>query len=155
MAVLVGSFASCDLSEVGGELGLLETAGGDIGMRGDDLAPGTQSPCRLALDGSDGCLAYFFPGLILEADAQELLLLALDLRGLVGSRDGREQTLNAIEGAVGVVGTEGLLMCPLVAHLAQLTHKRTLCLTEDVAEYDVPLIPHHQQQRLGVPVFIA
>src|SRR5256885_1337925 len=83
---------------------------------------------------------------------QQLLLLALDLCGLVSSRDGREQTLYAIESAVGVIGTEGLLMGPLVAHVAQLTHERTLCLTEDVAEYDVPLIPHDQQQRLGVPV---
>src|SRR6266496_4182289 len=46
-------------------------------------------------------------------------------------------------------------MCPFITHFAQLTYERTLCLTEDITEHDVPLIPHNQQQRLRVPVFIA
>src|SRR5438552_3976833 len=61
IAILFGSFTSCDLPEIGGEFRLLKTTGGDVGMRDDDITPGTQSPCRVALDGSNSCLAYFFP----------------------------------------------------------------------------------------------
>src|SRR6266536_3161129 len=124
IAILVGSFASCDLPEIGGEFRLLKTTGGDVGMWSDDITPGTQSPCRVALDGSNSCLAYFFPGLILKADAQELLPLTLDLCGLVSSCDGCEQTLNAVESTVGIVGTERLLMGPFITHFAQLTYAR-------------------------------
>src|SRR6266571_1168023 len=85
VAILVCSFTSCDLPEIGCEFCLLKTTGGDVGMWSDDITPGTQSPYGVALDGSNSCFAYFFPSLILKTDAQEILPLALDLCGLVSS----------------------------------------------------------------------
>ena len=155
ITILVGALSAHNLPKVGGELCLLVAAGSDIGMRGNDLAPGAQSPCWLALDWCHRGFAHLFPGLLLKADAQQFLLLALNFRSLVGSGDGREQALNTIEGAVGIVGAEGLLMRPFVTHIAQLAHERTLCFAKDVAEHDIPLIPHDEQQYLGVPVFLA
>ncbi len=48
VAVLVGAFAKVHLPEVGGELSLLVTTAGDVGMGRHHLAPGTKrlSGCR-------------------------------------------------------------------------------------------------------------
>jgi hypothetical protein len=47
VAVLVGALVLVDLPQVGGELGLLVAAGGDVGVGRDDLAPGGRPPWGL------------------------------------------------------------------------------------------------------------
>ena len=50
VAVLVAGLAAGDLAEVGRELGLRVAAGGDVGMRLDDVAPGPQARSRRTLE---------------------------------------------------------------------------------------------------------
>jgi len=73
-----------DLAQVGRELGLLVAAGGDIGVRGDDLAPRAQARRWVSLDRQDRRLTALSSRLLVETHAQQLLLLPLDLAGLLG-----------------------------------------------------------------------
>ncbi len=51
VAVFVGALVEVDLPEVGGKFGLLEVAGGDIGVGGGNVAPGFESGLGLAFGG--------------------------------------------------------------------------------------------------------
>ena len=84
IAILVAPLTAMHLPEVGGKLGLEIPAGGDIGMRGDDLAPGLQTAGWPAFDRGDRRTARLPAGLFLEAYAQQLLLLCVDLLRLGG-----------------------------------------------------------------------
>ena len=148
--VLVGALVLVDLPEVGGEFGLLVAAGGDVGVRGDDFAPGLESPLRLAFGGCEGGLAHLAAALLFELDAEQVHPHLADVGGLIGG-DGGQQALHAVECAVGVVATEGLLVGPLVAHVAELADNAPLGRAERAVEDLVPLVPHHAYEGLGVP----
>ena len=139
VAVLVAALAPVDLAQVGGEFGLLVAAGGDVGMRGDDLAPGLEAADRLTLDGGHGAAAGLVARLFGEAHAQDLLLHAVELLGL-GRGDGGQQAPGTVERAIGIVGGEGLLVGPLVAHIAQLEGEVLLGVAQGVAEDAAPLV---------------
>src|SRR6266545_2982436 len=70
IAIFIAPLMAMHLPEIGGKLGLEIPAGGDIRMRGDDLAPGLQAAGRPALDGGDRRAAGLPACLLLEAYAQ-------------------------------------------------------------------------------------
>src|SRR6266571_726199 len=143
-AILNHSFTTINLAQICGKFGLLVATGGNVGMGCDNLAPGTQAHGGLSLDGCHCDLARFTPGLLIKTDTQHLLLLAINLAGLFG-RDSGEQSLNAVQCAVDIVGAEGFLVCPPVASLAQLTDQAALCLAKDLTEDGLPLVPHDEE----------
>ena len=147
--VLVGPLAEVHLPEVGGELGLLVAAAGHVLVRRHHLAPGLEAARRRALDRGAGALALLAAHLLVEAEAQKLHLHLLDLVGL-RRRDGGQQPAGRVEGAVGVVAGECLLVRPLVAMVAQLAHQAALGGTERLAEHVVPGVPHDLEQRRHV-----
>ena len=85
--VLVGPLAEVHLPEVGGELGLLVAAAGDVLVRRHHLAPGLEAARRRALDRGAGALALLAARLLVEPEAQEFRLHLLDVVGL-RRRDG-------------------------------------------------------------------
>ena len=88
-------------------------------MRRDDLAPGLAAPpVGCPSIGATADLARFAARLLLEAEAQHFLLLALDLARLCCGRDSGQQPLDAVERSVGVVDVEGLLVRPVIARVA-------------------------------------
>ena len=135
-----------DLPEVGGELGLLVTAAGDILVRRHHLAPGLEAARRRALDRRAGALALLAPCLLVEAQAQQLRLHLLDVVGLRRG-DGGQQPAGRVEGAIGVVAGEGFLMRPPVAMVAELADQAALGGSERQAEHVVPGFPHDLEQR--------
>ena len=66
--VLVAPLAPVRLPEIGGELGLLVAAAGDVLVGRGDLAPRLERVGGRALDGEAGLLAALAPGLLVEAD---------------------------------------------------------------------------------------
>src|SRR5690606_21154464 len=120
VAVLEAALTAVDLAEVGGELGLLEAPAGDVRVGGDDVAPGAQADGGGGVERRAGGPLLRAAGLLLEAQAQDLLLLAVDLGGLRGGADREQQALDAVEGAVGVVEGEGVLVRPAVTNVAAL-----------------------------------
>jgi hypothetical protein len=81
-------------------------------------------------DEGTGGLAALVAGLLLEDEAAQRHLHALDLGSLAGG-DGGQQAGDRVEGAVGVVAGEGLLVRPLVAPVAQLADQAALGVAED------------------------
>ena len=110
-AVFVAAFAQMHLPEVGGELGLLIAAAGDVGVRRHHLAPRLQIARRRRLDQRAARLALLAAHLLVEDEAAQLHLHLADLVGL-RRRDGGEQSTHRVERAVGVVAGERLLMRP-------------------------------------------
>src|SRR5579875_1438811 len=149
--VFVRSFSPIDLSEIGGELRLLKAPGSNIGMRRDYLAPRLEPALRLTFGRSNRELARFRARLLVEADAQQLLLAALYLGSLFG-RNGAEQAVDAVEGAIGVISREWLLMRPIITRVAQLLDQVALGLAKLLRENRVPLPGHHREQRVRVPI---
>ena len=141
LPVLVRPLAQVHLPEVRRELGLLVAATRHVPVRADHLPPGLEVGRGLALDGGPGALPLLAAHLLVEAQAQQLHLHLLDLVRL-RCRDGGQEPAGRVEGAVGVVGGEGLLVRPAVAHVAQLAHERPLGLAERLAEHVVPRLPH-------------
>src|SRR2546421_12812612 len=120
--ILVGAHPLMYLRQVSSELGQLIAARGNVGLWRYNLAPGTQAHGRLALNGCNRDFARLIARLFLEAYAQQFLFLSFNLAGLLGGRDGSEQSLDAVQCAIGIIRTEGLLVRPLVACLTQLAH---------------------------------
>ena len=147
--VLARRPALVDLVQVGGELGLLVAAAGDVGVRPHHVAPRLEALGRGRLEERRRDLLRLAAAVLVVADAQQLLLLLVELVGLL-RRDGGEQALHAVEHAVGVVGREGLLVRPAVARRAQLADERALVLPEHLAEHRVPHAPHRLEQELDV-----
>jgi hypothetical protein len=81
-------------------------------------------------------------------------LLLLHFLGF-GRGDGAQQAGGAIQGAVGVVGGEGPLVRPSVAHLAQLADQAAFGVGQRVAEMDVPVVPHDDTQGVGIQMGLA
>ena len=147
--VLVRPLAEVHLPEVGGELGLLVAAAGDVLVRRHHLAPGLEAARRRALDRGAGALALLAPRLLVEAKPQELRLHLLDVVGL-RRRDGGQQAAGRVERAIGVVAGEGLLVRPPVAMVAELADQAALGGPERQAEDVVPGFPHELEQRRHV-----
>jgi hypothetical protein len=143
-----------DLGQVGRELRLLVPAGGDVRVGRDDLAPGLQAGLGLPLDGSRGGLPHLALRILLMADAHKVFALALYL-GRLGSGHGLEQPLGAVEGAIGVVCGEGLMVCPAIANVAQLAHERPLGLAQLALEHLLPVEPDGAEHDLGIGEGIA
>ncbi len=139
------------LPQVGGELRLLVTAAGNIAVGADDLAPGGQPAGGRALDGRAGALAPLAAHLLVEADAQKFVLHPLHL-GRLRRGDGRQQAIGRVEGAIGVVAAERLLVGPFVAEAAQFADQAALGVAQGAVEDGVPLLPHQLQDGRGVEV---
>ena len=152
VAVFGDALAEVHLPEVGGELGLLVVAAGDVGVGAGDLAPGGQAAGGGGAFGGCGRRAPSLrAGLLLEADPQQLQLQLFDL-GRFCRRDGGQEAVGGVEDAVGVVAGEGALVCPLVAEAAQLADKAAFGVSERHTEYIMPGLPHHPQQHGDVHV---
>ena len=87
--------------------------------------------------------------LLVEANPQELRLHLLDLVRLRG-RDRGQQAAGRVEGAVGVVAGEGLLVRPLVAMVAEFAHQAALGGSQSQAEHLIPGVPHDLEKRRHV-----
>src|SRR5208337_3583049 len=70
--VLIGALTLIDLPEIGGELGLLIAARGDIRMGRDYFSPGLQATLRLALGRLERPLAHFGATLLVEDEAHQV-----------------------------------------------------------------------------------
>jgi len=138
-----------DLPQVRGELGLLVPATGHVLVRHHHLTPGL--PRHPALDGLSHRLALLAPCLLVEALAQQFHLHPADLKGL-GGRDGGQQALGGVQGAVGVVAGDGLLVRPRVAPTPDLRHQTALRVAQRPAEHLVPGLPHQLELRRRVPL---
>ena len=150
VAVLVGGFAPPHLVQVGGELGQLEAAGGDVVVGGDHLPPAGQAGGGPAFDLGGRGLAVSAPHLLVELLAQQVLVEFAHLVGL-GARGRRlQQPLGGVEGPQGVVGGEGVVVGPGVADSLELGDVVAVAARQLLAEDGAPLVPHHLQQELGV-----
>ena len=147
--ILARGSALVHLVQVGGELGLLVAAAGDVAVRPHHVAPRLEAFGRGRLEERRRDLLRLAAAVLVVADAQQFLLLLVELVGLL-RRDGGEQALHAVEHAVGVVGREGLLVRPAVARRAQLADERALVLPQHLAEHRVPHAPHRLEQELDV-----
>ena len=119
LPILVAAFAQVDLPEVRGELRLLVTATGHIGMRGYDLAPGLKGRGGCGFDEHRAGLTLLLSGLLLEDETAQFILYLANLVRL-GRRNGRQHTVNGIQSPVGIVAGEGLLVGPLIPPVSEL-----------------------------------
>ena len=140
-----------DLPQVCGELGLLVAAAGHVPMWVYDFAPGLQAAGGLAFDGSARAAAALAARLLLEDQTAQLHLHAIDLVCLRRG-DGRQQTGNRVEGAVGVVAGEAVLVRPLVALVADFADEAALGTAQYSAEYVVPRFPHQLEECGYIPL---
>ena len=150
VAVLLRALAQVNLPQVRGELRLLVAAAGHVGVRGHHLAPGLESPVAYRLDKPAYCPTLLPAHLLVEHPPAQLQLHLCGLGRLGGGNRG-EKTFHGVEGAVGVVAGEALLVSPLVAPVAKLIYQAALGGTEGVAEHVVPGFPHHPEKGGGVP----
>src|SRR5271157_1350875 len=142
------------LPEVGCKLRLLVAPAGNILVRIHHLAPGLEIARSLALNRRARSLAFLGAHLLVEADAQQLHLHLFNLVRL-WSGNRREETAGRIECAVGIISGKWLLMGPAVADVPKFADQRPLRLTKCLAENDIPLVPHHGEQRGGIPLRFA
>ena len=142
--------AQVHLPQVRRELRLLVAAAGHVLVRRHHLAPRFQGRGP-APDGQSGLPPPFAARLLVEAHAQQFHLEPVDFRRL-RRRHRREQPAGRVEGAVGVVPGERLLMRPAVPVAPQLAHESALGRPEDRAERLVPRLPHQLEERGGVPL---
>ena len=149
--VLIRAFAQMHLPQVRRELGLLVPAARHVLVGGHDLAPRFQARGGRALDRQAGLSAPFASRLFVEAHAQQLHLDLLELVGL-RCRDRGQQPANRIQGAIGIVAGESLLVRPPVAVPAQLADEAAFGRTQDVAKDIVPGFPHQLEQSGDVPL---
>src|ERR1035441_5453888 len=140
-----------DLPEIGCELRLLVAPAGNILVRIHHLAPGLEIARSLALNRRARSLAFLGAHLFIEADAQQLHLHLFDLVRL-WSGDSRKETAGRIECAIGIVSCKWLLVCPTVADVSEFADQRPFRLTKRLEKNDVPLVPHHGEQRSGIPL---
>ena len=144
VAVFGGAFAEVYLPEVGGELGLLVVAAGDVGVGVDYFAPGGEAAGGGRGVGCWGAAALA-AGLFFEAQALQLTLHLFDLGGLVGG-DGGQKALCGVEHADCIIAGEAFLVRPCVAILPQLAHKAAFQAAQGQGEDVVPGHRHHAQQ---------
>ena len=130
-----------DLPQVRGELGLLVAAAGHVAMRGYDLAPRFQAAGGLALDAGANAAPALAARLLLKDQTAQLHLHAIDLVCL-RCGNGRQQAGDRVEGAVGVVAGEAVLVRPLVALVADFVDEAALGTAQYSAEHVVPRFPH-------------
>ena len=138
--ILVRPLAQVHLPQVGGKLGLLVAATGDVPVRRHDLAPGLQIACRCAFDGRASAPAPIAAHLFIEDGAPELHLDLADLIGL-RSRHRSQQALGRVERSISVVTGKGLLVRPLIAHITQFAHETALRMSQCAAEDVIPGTP--------------
>ena len=148
--ILVRPLTQVHLPQVGGELGLLVAATGHVPVRRHDLAPGLQVACCRTFDGRAGAPAPFAAGLLVEDGAPQLHLDLADVIRL-GGRHRRQQTLGGVEGAIGIIAREGLLVRPAIAYIAQLAYQRAFSLAERLPKDIVPSVPHQAEEYRHVP----
>ena len=150
VAVLVGRLAPPHLVQVGGELGQLEAAGGDVLVGGDHLPPGGQAGFGTALDLGGRGLAVGAPGLLVVLLALQVLMELAHPVGLAARRHRLQQPLGGVEGPQGVVGGERFVVGPGVAHVLEFGDVVAVAARQLLAEDGAPLVPHHLQKELGV-----
>ena len=118
-------------------------------MRSHHLAPRLQTGDRADGSRASGGTAPLVAYLFLEAHPEQFLLERVELADL-RRRYRSQQSMRGVQGAVGVVGGERLLVRPLVAVFAQLTDQAPVGAAQDVAKHLVPGVPHHSQQHRHV-----
>src|SRR2546423_6597221 len=109
-----------------------------------NFAPGKQPRRWLAFNGSNRGFASFLTSLFLETYAQYFLFLPFDLACFF-SRDRGEQTLDAIQRSIEIIGAESFLVRPLVTCIAQFTHQTAFGMPQHFVEDIIPLVPHNEQ----------
>ncbi len=148
--VFVGPFALVNLPEIGGELGLLISAGCDIRVRRDNFAPRLQPTLGLALGRLERFLSHLGTALLVEDDAHQVRSHLSDFGRDLTRGDGAQQALDRIERTDGIVAGELFVVRPLVAEYLELVHEAALGLAQGFAEDRVPLVEHHAEQMLGI-----
>src|SRR6266581_3754967 len=123
-------------------------------MRRHNLAPRLEPGLWLALDRRRGRFSHLALRVLLVAQAHHFLALTLYLGGL-GSGDSLQQALGTIEGAIGIVGREGLVVRPPVASVAQLVDERSLGLAQLSGEDLVPVERDRPEQHVRVRERVA
>ena len=111
VAVLGRCRASPHLVQVGGVLGHFEASRGDVVVRLDHLSPGRQPRLHPGL----GALSHAAPGaatLLLELEAQQLLMEAADLVGLGTGGDGLQQALGRVQPPESIICGKTLVVSP-------------------------------------------
>ena len=156
VGVVAGADTVGNLMQVGRELGTGKVAAGDVCMRAKDLSPrhqvgGGESGHRR---GVAGVAARFLAvGGTLHVETQLAHTVGLG-RGVYGS----QQPLTGIECPVGVIGTERLLVRPLVAYLAHFSGEVLLGSRENLAEGEPKgsqTLSEDPQLHLGIGAFVG
>ena len=148
--VFVGSFTLINLPQVRGEFRLLKAAGSHVRVGRHDFAPGFQAALRFALGRLEGLLPHLAAALFVELDAQQVHAHLFHF-GSFRCGDGSQEPADAVEGPVGVVAAEVVLMGPLVAHFAQLADEAAFAVAQRAGKDMVPLVPHDGQESPGRP----
>ena len=120
-------------------------------MRSNDLTPRPKASSGLSFHGYARFFTFLATDLLVEFHAESFGLHLVDLLYL-WRRNGGKQSRDGINSAICVVGTECLLVGPLVADIAKLADKATIRGSENLPEAVVPEVPHDAKERLRVPV---
>ena len=140
-----------DLAKVGGELGELEVARGDVLMGLDDVAPRPQAADGTLDDEPFGGLCGGALGLLLELQPQDLLARFVQRGRLLHRAAARQQQVGHVDDPMRLIdGERALMVRPVDAHLAQEAHRGPVGLGELLVEHWPPLAGPQPQHVVGV-----
>ena len=151
--ILGGPHSSGDLAEIGGELRLGVSAGCDVRVGLDDLAPWSQ-PCNSgALDREGNLALRLLLGRRLPRGAKDFGAHPRERRRLIRGADRGSEARHRVERTLGVCRREGTVrrrMRPAVADLLELADVVALGLPERLAEHRAPMVRHRAEQEVGI-----
>jgi hypothetical protein len=58
--------------------------------------------------------------------------------------------MDSVDGAVSIIGTKGILVCPPIAYVDQFSDEGAMSLVKDTAKNITPLVREHRQEKLSV-----
>ena len=150
IAVFRTGGAGVDRREVGGELRLLEVAGGHILVGLDHLPPGAEPGLRLRLRRHRALLDPV-AGALLEHRPHLFLPHPVHRRRVARRADRGQEQPRGVQRAQRPVAVEVLFVGVVVADLDELAHPRPPGTPERVLERRLPVVRHCPQQRVAVP----
>jgi len=99
------------------------------------------------LDQRSDCFPLLAPHLLVKPNPQQIDLHACYLISLLPGGNSNQQSNCWVKRPVGIIGREGLLVCPLVAPLAEITDQAAFGRSQSLPKHLISLLPHDLQER--------